>query len=101
MCQWLKNMKINTLEQALERIKDLEIENMQLKQELEELKERKPVGRKKHDEKWTRGYNKFVVEYESGHTILEIIDTCQISRRTAYRYKAYYDKLKEKNIDNM
>ena len=40
-------------------------------------------------------YNDFVVKYEGGMTIMEIVAESDISRRTAYRYKAYYDKLKD------
>lgn len=39
-------------------------------------------------------YNDFAVKYESGMTIMEIATESKISRRTAYRYKSYYDKLK-------
>ena len=40
-------------------------------------------------------YNDFAVKYGSGMTIMEIVDQGEISRRTAYRYKAYYDELKK------
>ena len=39
-------------------------------------------------------YNDFAGKYESGMTINEIVEEGDISRRTAYRYKAYYDELK-------
>ena len=35
------------------------------------------------------------MKYESGMTIMEIVNQGKISRRTAYRYKAYYDELKK------
>ena len=38
-------------------------------------------------------YRDFAVKYESGMTIMEIAAQGEISRRTAYRYKAYYDEL--------
>ena len=38
-------------------------------------------------------YNDFVIKFESGMTIMEIVAEGRISRRTAYRYKAYYDEL--------
>jgi predicted DNA-binding transcriptional regulator YafY len=44
-------------------------------------------------------YNDFVVKYESGMTIMEIVNQGEISRRTAYRYKAYYDELRNKKMD--
>ena len=44
-----------------------------------------------------KSYNDFVTLYEDGLTIMEIVDQGAISRRTAYRYKAYYDELKKMN----
>ena len=44
-------------------------------------------------------YNDFVVKYESGMTIMEIVNQGEISRRTAYRYKAYYDELRKLKED--
>lgn len=41
-------------------------------------------------------YNDFAVKYEGGMTIMEIVAANKISRRTAYRYKTYYDRTKEK-----
>ena len=43
--------------------------------------------------------NDFIVKYESGMTLMEIVAEGEISRRTAYRYLAYYkesQKQKEK-----
>ena len=57
---------INTLEEALDRIKELEAENKQLLSELEYYRNRNYGGRKKHDEAWMAAYNDFVVKYESG-----------------------------------
>lgn len=90
------NMMIRTLEEALARIKELEEENKQLKAELEVYKNRKTGGRKKHNEVWMASYNDFVLKFESGMTITEIVAMGEISRRTAYRYKAYYDELKKR-----
>ena len=87
---------INTLEQALDRIKELEAENKQLLSELEYYRNRNYGGRKKHDEAWMAAYNDFVVKYESGMKIMEIVENSDMSRRTAYRYKAYYDEVKKK-----
>mgnify|MGYP004628303991 FL=1 len=86
---------INTLEEALERIKELEEENKQLLSELEYYRNRNYGGRKKHNEAWMAAYNDFAVKYESGMKIMEIVETSDISRRTAYRYKAYYDEVKK------
>ena len=86
---------INTLEQALSYIAELEAENKALREELEYYKSRKPSGRKKHDETWMASYNDFAVKYESGMSIMEIVNLGEISRRTAYRYKSYYDALKQ------
>ena len=88
---------INTLEQALNYIAELEAENKALREELEYYKSRKPSGRKKHDETWMASYNDFAVKYEGGMSIMEIVNQGAISRRTAYRYKAYYDELNKKD----
>ena len=87
---------INTLEEALNRIKELEAENKQLLSELEYYRNRNYGGRKKHDEAWMAAYNDFVVKYERGMKIMEIVENSDMSRRTAYRYKAYYDEVKKK-----
>ncbi len=88
-------MIIKTLEEALQYISELEAENKTLREEVEHYRSRKCAGRKKHDATWTASYNDFVVKYEAGMTIMEIVNQGEISRRTAYRYKAYYDGLKE------
>ncbi len=67
-----------------------EKENTKLKDELEFYKSKKFAGRQKHDEHWMKSYNDFVIQYENGLTIMEIVDQGAISRRTAYSYKAYY-----------
>ncbi len=84
-------MKIKTLEEALGYISELEAENKALREEVEYYRSRKSAGRKKHDAAWTASYNDFVIKYENGMTIMEIVNQGEISRRTAYRYKAYYD----------
>ena len=86
-----------TLEDALKRIAELEEENAKLREELEFYKSKKYAGRQKHDERWMKSYNDFVIQYENGLTIMEIVEQGAISRRTAYRYKAYYDGLKKKS----
>ena len=86
---------IKTLEEAMKRISELEAENKALREELEHYRLLKPAGRKKHDETWQASYNDFVVKYEGGMSIMEIVNMGEISRRTAYRYKAYYDMSKE------
>ena len=84
---------MKTLEEALNYIAKLEAENKELRVQLEHYKSSKPAGRKKHNEAWMASYNSFVVDYENGLSIMEIVDKGDISRRTAYRYKAYYDEL--------
>ena len=84
---------ITTLEEALKRIDELESENRTLREELERYKNITPAGRRKHDETWMASYNDFVVKYEAGMSIMEIVNMGEISRRTAYRYKAYYDEV--------
>ncbi len=88
---------ILTLEEALQRIEELEEENAALKAELEEYKGRKFAGRQKHDKLWMESYNDFAIKFEGGMTIMEIVAEGRISRRTAYRYKAYYDEIKKLN----
>ena len=84
---------IDTLEEALNYITKLENENKALREELEHFRSRKREGRKKHDDIWQASYNDFVVKYEGGMSIMEIVNQGEISRRTAYRYKAYYDEI--------
>ena len=86
-------MNITTLEQAKLRIEELEQEVAALKAENEMLRSRNYGGRKKHDETWQAAYNDFVMKYESGKTIMEMVSSGEISRRTAYRYLAYYREL--------
>ena len=86
---------ITTLEEALKRIAELEKENAKLKEEVEYYKNRKASGRQKHNAKWMAIYNDFVVCYEGGMTMVEIAKRNNISERSIYRYKAYYDKLRE------
>ena len=88
--------KLVTLEDALKRIEELEKENAELREELEYYRNRKLSGRQKHNAKWMAIYNDFVVGYESGMTMVEIAKRNNVSERTIYRYKAYYDKMKKK-----
>ena len=90
---------ILTFEDALKRIEELENENAELNKELEYYKNRKMSGRQKHNAKWMAIYNDFVVCYEGGMTMVEIAKRNNISERSIYRYKAYYDKLRE-DADN-
>ena len=81
------------LEKALERIKELEQENKKLKDELDYYKSKKTAGRKVHDDTWLKSYNDFAIKYKNGMSIMEIVAEGRISRRTAYRYKKYYDEM--------
>lgn len=92
---------IHTLEEALNYISQLETENKALREEIEHYRNQGRAGRKKHDAAWTASYNDFVVKYESGMTIMEIVSLGDISRRTAYRYKAYYDELQKTGGDGI
>ena len=85
--------KIKTLEDALKRIEELEKENASLREELDYYKNRKMSGRKKHNAKWMSIYNDFVSGYEDGMTLVEIAERNNVSERTIYRYKAYYDEM--------
>ena len=88
--------KVINIEEALKRIEELEKENAKLREELEYYRNRKLSGRQKHNAKWMAIYNDFVVGYESGMTMVEIAKRNNVSERTIYRYKAYYDKMKKK-----
>ena len=91
--------KVITLEKALKRIEELENENAKLREELEYYKNRKLSGRQKHNAKWMAIYNNFVAGYESGMTMIEIAKRNNVSERTIYRYKAYYDKMRKVEVD--
>ena len=88
-----------TLEDAVKRIKKLEKENAELKEELEYYKNRKMSGRQKHNAKWMAIYNDFVVGYVIGLTMLQSAKRNHVSERTIYRYKAYYEKMREEKKD--
>ena len=92
---------IETLEAALKRIAELERENEKLREELEYYKKRKMSGRQKHNAKWMAIYNDFVVCYESGMTMVEIAKRNNVSERTIYRYKAYYDKITKTELQTI
>lgn len=87
--------KFMTLDEAMNRITELEKENAKLKEEIEYYKNRKTSGRQKHNAKWMAVYNDFVVCYEDGMTMVEIAKRNNISERSIYRYKKYYDEIKE------
>lgn len=87
--------KYVTPEETLKRIEELEKENAELREELDYYRNRKLSGRQKHNAKWMAIYNDFVDGYESGMTRLEIAKRNNVSERTIYRYKAYYDKMKK------
>ena len=87
--------EIMTLDEAMNRITELEKENAKLKEEIEYYKNRKTSGRQKHNAKWMAVYNDFVVCYEDGMTMVEIAKRNNISERSIYRYKKYYDEIKE------
>ena len=91
--------KVITLEKALKRIEELENENAELREELEYYKNRKLSGRQKHNAKWMAIYNDFVDCYENGMTMIEIARRNNVSERTIYRYKAYYDKMRKVEAD--
>ncbi len=87
--------KYKNLEDAIKRIEELEKENENLKNELEYYKNRKISGRQKHNDKWMSVYNDFVSSFESGMTVIEIAQKNNISERTVYRYKAFYEQMKK------
>ena len=83
------------LEEALKRVVELEKEVEMLKHEIEELKNKPQAGRRKHNDNWTASYNDFIYEYENGHSVVEIVKTGKVSRRTAYRYLEYYKSINQ------
>ncbi len=86
--------EIKTLDEALKRIDELEKENAELRDELEYYQNRKMSGRQKHNAKWMAIYNDFVSGYENGMTLMELAERNNVSERTIYRYKAYYDQIR-------
>lgn len=91
--------KIMTIEDALQRIAELETENSKLREEIEYYKNKKTSGRQKHNAKWMSIYNDFVVCHEQGMTMVEIAKRNGISERSVYRYKAYYDEMQNMGKD--
>ena len=91
--------KVINIEEALKRIEELEKENAELREELEYYRNRKLSGRQKHNAKWIAIYNDFVDCYENGMTMIEIARRNNVSERTIYRYKAYYDKMRKVEVD--
>ena len=75
--------KIKTLEEALQRIAELEKANAELREELEYFKKRKASGRQKHNAKWEAIYEDFVLCHEKGMTLAEIAERNGISERSA------------------
>ena len=86
-----------TLEEALLEIERLNKVIEYKNEEIEALKKKKNSGRKKNNEQWQKSYNAFVELYEQGLPMVEIVNMSECSRRTCYRYKEYYDRLK--NMD--
>ena len=84
-----------TLEAALKRIDELEKENADLREKLEYYRNRKLSGRQKHNAQWKAIIKDFVAGYESGMTMEDIAKRNNVSERTIYRYKAYYDKVRQ------
>ena len=95
----MKELAKEELNEAKARIEELENENAELREELEYYKNRKLSGRQKHNAKWMAIYNDFVAGYESGMTMVEIAKRNNVSERTIYRYKAYYDKMRKVEVD--
>lgn len=83
-----------TLDEAIKRINELELECEMLRAKLNKYENSAPAGRKPHNEKWKTDYSIFVEHYESGESVSTMIETTPFSRRTLYRYKKYYDSLR-------
>ena len=87
---------MRTYQEALRRIEELEREVAELRAENARLRNRNFGGRKKHDDIWTEAYQTFIEKYECGQSVKEIVSEGEISRRTAYRYLAYYRQAQSK-----
>lgn len=85
------------LAEAFIKISELEAEIAELKKKLDHYESRDPGGRRKHDEKWQESYNKFVELYVAGESMAHIVEVSDFSRRTAYRYKEYFDQINKSN----
>ena len=90
--------KINTLEDALERIKELEKEVALLKGENKKLLARNFGGRKKHDEAWMASYNDFAIKLENGMTISEIVAEGTLEYDGQKIITAHIDRLLNQHI---
>lgn len=93
----MKYKKPNNYEEALKIIEQLQAELDEARATIEMYKNRKIGGRPKHDAKWQASYDYFVELYEAGNPMSHIVEVSDFSRRTAYRYKEYYDKLNNVN----
>ena len=89
----MNTKSIKTLEDAINRINELETECEYLRSRIKDLEGLQPAGRKPHNEKWQADYAVFVNHYENGESIPTIIESTPFSRRTIYRYKKYYDSI--------
>lgn len=83
------------LEEALKEIERLNRVIIEKDREIKRLRSQKNAGRKKNNAQWQESYNAFVELYENGMSMVEIVDKSECSRRTLYRYKAYYEALRK------
>lgn len=83
------------LEEALKEIERLNRIIIEKDREIKKLRSQKNAGRKKNNAQWQESYNAFVELYENGMSMVEIVDKSECSRRTLYRYKAYYEALRK------
>ena len=81
-----------------EMMKLLHLENKKINKMLKELETHKLIYRRHQGlGKLNKIYvYDFVVGYESSMTMVEIAKRNNVSERTIYRYKAYYNKMKKK-----
>ena len=84
-----------TLKEAQARIAELEQQVADLTAELEYYKSKPQAGRRVHDETWQKSFDLWVDLHEAGRTLVEVMDATGMSRRTYYRYKAYYEQLQQ------
>ena len=86
-----------TLNEALKEIERVNEVIKKQEEELEILRKKKNAGRPPRGASWQKTYNEFVKLYEQGLPMVDIVEQCSTSRRTCYRYKAYYESLKKEN----
>ena len=82
-----------TKEELIEHIHSLQHTIYQYEQEINRLRGKNPrgAGRKPANPEWIANYTLFTECYRAGKSMAEIMQECNCSRSTYYRYKRLYD----------